>query len=211
MTRVLLTSFEPFGGHGLNSSLEVGRRLARRPLPGVELHWLTLPVVAGACVRTAWEQVDRLDPEVVLALGQAAGAAVLRVEDRAVNVDHFTIPDNAGNQPRYRWIVPGAPPAYRASVPHDDILEDLRRAGVPAEHSFHAGTYVCNHLFYGLLHHAAVAGRAHQTGFLHLPLLPQQVPAGAKLPSRPLDLLVEGVRWAMLACAAAAREPLAAW
>jgi pyroglutamyl-peptidase len=198
--RVLLTSFEPFGGLDLNSSLEVGKALAASPPDGVELHWHTLPVVAGACVETAWQLIEQARPALVLLLGQSAGATAIRVEDRAVNLDEFTIPDNAGNLRRLEWIVPGGPGAYLTAARPDRIVADLLRARIPAERSYSAGRYVCNHLYYGLLHRAAVAGLSHHTLFLHLPLLPQQVPDGIAWPARPLEVLAEGVRRAIRVC-----------
>jgi pyroglutamyl-peptidase len=198
--RVLLTSFEPFGGLDLNSSLEVGKAVRADPPAGVELHWHTLPVVAGKCVETAWALVEKLCPALVVALGQAAGAAAIRVEDRAVNLDDFPIPDNAGNWRRLQWVVPGAPGAYLTAARADLLVADLVRARIPAERSYSAGRYVCNHLYYGLLHRAAVAGLSHQTLFLHLPLLLQQVPNGVAFPAQPLPVLVEGVRRAIRVC-----------
>lgn len=194
MTRVVLTAFEPFGGHGANSSFEVGRAVARRPPPGVEVHWLVLPVVAGACVEHTWSCLDQTRPALVLALGQATGAARLRLEQVAVNVNDFSLPDNAGNQPRRQLIVPGGPAAYHTTAATRPALRALRRENIPAEHSLSAGTYVCNHLFYGLLHRAVLAGAEHHTGFLHLPLLPGQVRRKQALPSCPLAVMAEGVR-----------------
>jgi pyroglutamyl-peptidase len=198
--RVLLTSFEPFGVHALNSSLEVGRALSADPPAGVDIDWLALPVVAGACVEQAWVRVRQVQPALVLALGQLAGAAVLRVEARGINLDDFPMPDNAGNHYRKQVIVHAGPPMYRATLEPERVVRGLRGAGVAAEVSLSAGTYVCNHLFYGLLHRAAVGGHRHRTGFLHLPLLPEQVDPKKPLPSWPLNRLVEGVRRAVWAC-----------
>jgi pyroglutamyl-peptidase len=198
--RVLLTSFEPFGGFVVNSSLEAGRALAAGPPPGVELDWMVLPVVAGDCVERAWDRVSQTRPALVLALGQSSAAATLRVEERAINFDDFPMPDNAGNELRKKVIVPSGPPVYRATMHAARVVRGLRGADVPAEVSGSAGTFVCNHLFYGLLHRAAVAGSAHQTGFVHLPLLPQQVNPKKPQPAWPLDRLVEGVRQTIRAC-----------
>jgi pyroglutamyl-peptidase len=200
MMRVLLTSFEPFGGHSLNSSLEVGRTLARQGLPGIELHWQQLPVVARSCVEEAWKHIVGGRPALVLALGQSAGARVVRLEDRAVNFDDFPIPDNAGNQPKKQHIIPGAPAAYRTTARLDRLFAALGESGIACEHSLHAGSYVCNHLYYGLLHRADTSALRHQTLFVHLPLLPVQVPAGQKWPSQPLEALVEAVRQVIRAC-----------
>jgi pyroglutamyl-peptidase len=199
MTRVLLTSFEPFGGHALNSSQEVGRALAGSPPPGVDLDWLVLPVVAGICLGRALERIQQTEPAVVLALGQAAEASAVRLEEVALNVSHFTLPDNAGKQPQHQPIVPGGPLAYRATARFDAVEADLRAAGVPVERSYHAGTYVCNHLYYGLLHAAALSGSPRPTGFVHLPLLPGQ---GKTKSPWTLDLLTRAVRRAVEVCAA---------
>jgi len=200
MTRVLLTSFEPFGTHTLNSSLEVGRAVARRPPRGVELEWVVLPVVAGACVERAWACVEQAGPDLVLALGQAAGAAVLRLEGVAANVNDFSIPDNAGNLLVGQPVVAGGPAAYRATVPLRRLAGALAGRGVPAGLSASAGRYVCNHLLYGLLHRAARRGCGHRTGFAHLPLLPGQVSRRSPSPALGLDVLAEGVRTIIEAC-----------
>jgi pyroglutamyl-peptidase len=205
MVRVLLTSFEPFGRYGLNSSLEAGREVSRVPPPGVELDWLLLPVVAWDCVERAWERVCRVRPDVVLALGQAAGTPVLRVEEWATNLDDFPIPDNAGVQVLRQPVVPGGPARYRATWDLAHVRDRLCAGGLPAAVSPSAGSYVCNHLYYGLLHRADVGGWTHQTGFLHLPLLAGQALPRQKIPTWPLAPLVAGVRQAILACAERAR------
>src|SRR5947209_1433518 len=112
MKRVLLTSFERFAGQSVNSSLEVGRAVARRPPAGVGLDWVVLPVVAGGCLEHAWARVEEVRPALVLALGQADGARSLQVERLAVNVSDFAIPDNAGHQPRDEPVSAGGPAAY---------------------------------------------------------------------------------------------------
>jgi len=202
MIRVVLTSFEPFANQAVNSSLEVGRAVARRPPRGIELEWLTLPVVAGACVERAWECIEAVEPSLVLALGQAAGAAALRLEARAVNVNDFRIPDNAGNQPHEQPIVARGPATYGTQICNRTLCGELSRQGIPAELSASAGTYVCNHLLYGLLHQAAVTACTHRTGFIHLPLLPGQARTGQSALS--VEQMAEGIRQAIITYAARA-------
>ena len=200
MPRVLMTSFEPFGGFALNSSHEVARHVAARPPAEVDLDWLVLPVVAGLCVERAWGWVEQHGPDAVIALGQATGAALIRLEDRGANLDDFSLPDNAGHQPRKRPIVPDGPVHLRTTAPLDRLLAELPRAGLAVEHSHFAGSYVCNHLYYSLLHRARAARPALRVLFVHLPLLPEQVPASANLPSRPLDDLVKAVLEVVRGC-----------
>ena len=114
----------------------------------------------------------------------------------AINVDDARIPDNNGCQPVDAPIVPGGPAAYFATVPVKDMVRAIREAGVPSELSNSAGTYVCNHLLYQVLHHAAPGVRA---GFIHVPCIPEQT-AGTDRPSLPLAQLVTALEAAVSAC-----------
>jgi hypothetical protein len=56
------------------------------------------------------------------------------------------------------------------------IVAALREQGIPASVSQTAGTFVCNHVMYGLLH--ALNGRSGaKGGFIHIPYLPEQAAA----------------------------------
>jgi pyroglutamyl-peptidase len=200
MLRVLLTSFEPFGAMRENSSLEIGREIARRPPPGIELEWLVLPVVAGVCVEQAWSRILQMRPGLVLALGQAAGTKALRLEYQGVNENDFGIPDNNGQRLVHQPIIAGAPASYLTTAPVDRMARALSWHGVPVQHSFSAGRYVCNHHYYGLLHRAAAVAHPHQTAFIHVPLLHGQV-SGNSQPAMSLEHAAEGVRRAIQACA----------
>jgi pyroglutamyl-peptidase len=162
-----------------------------------------LPVVAGRCVELAWWRAQELRPAAILCLGQSGKARELNVERLAVNVNHFSDADNAGGTPHDELIIPDGPAAYFTTIPSRQVVETLTRHGVPARLSYHAGTFVCNHLLYGLLHQTARSGLAPAVGFIHVPLLPGQVgkPGEAEGPL-PLDQLAEGVRQAITVCAA---------
>ena len=198
MIRVLLTSFEPFGDRAANSSLEVGRALAARPPRGVELEWLVLPVVAGECSRQTLAAVAQWEPALVLALGQCAGASAVRIERQAANLDHFATADNAGNL-RRQTIVAHAPARIPTTIGVGRLLGELRRQGFAVEASDSAGTFVCNHLFYELLHHEQPRRRPSSSGFLHLPLLPEQVRRSEQISSLGLHEMAECVRQAIRA------------
>lgn len=177
MKRVLLTSFEPFGGQAVNSSQEVARVVSQSPPPGVELRWLSLPVTAGVCVEQAWAVVEAWRPELVLALGQAGSSPRVRLEDRASNFDHFHFPDNGGQLRELCAIVPDGPAVLRTRVSVPTLLSQM--SDHPVEPSFSAGSFVCNHLYYHLLYRAERMPAARIL-FVHLPLLPEQ-----RLPNAP--------------------------
>ncbi|MGL4554991.1 MAG: pyroglutamyl-peptidase I [Gemmataceae bacterium] len=187
MTRVLLTSFEPFGGMSRNSSHEAAAELLRAPPPGVELDWLPLPVVAPDCADRAWDRYSRLRHDGLLCLGQAGGCAALHLERRGLNRDRFDAPDNAGNV-RRGPVVRGGPAHLDSPFPIDAALAALHAAGVPAEPSLSAGEYVCNHHYYSLLHRAATPGGPWVL-FVHLPFAP-----GQGTPALDAALMAEGLR-----------------
>ena len=65
------------------------------------------------------------------------------------------IPDNGGNQPEDEPVVSDGPSAYFATLPIKNIVNALHQNGIPAKVSNTAGTFVCNHLMYGVCHYAA--------------------------------------------------------
>lgn len=207
MTRVLITGFEPFGGEDVNPSWEAATAVAATPPPGLTVEAVRLSCVFGTALRELRTAVERVDPELVLCVGQAGGRHGLTVERVAVNVDDARIPDNAGHQPVDRPVVPGGPAAYFAALPVKRCVAAARDAGVPASVSQTAGTYLCNHVFYGLMHLIATRRPGTCGGFVHLPYAPEQV-TGRPEPSMPVPLAAEGLR-AVLAVAAAGGEDLA--
>ena len=140
-------------------------------------------------------------PEVVLGLGLGGGADGLRLERVALNLDAAAVADEAGEHRRDQPILVGAPLAYASALPTAAMAAAANAAGVPASVSLSAGTFLCNHVFYRLCHHAAAADSGLRCGFVHLPWLPEQAsratPAGQ--PSMTLSRMVAGVR-AALAC-----------
>jgi pyroglutamyl-peptidase len=189
---VLVTGFEPFGGDGINPSLEALRRLPAR-LGELEIATAALPVVFAAALPALREAIAVSAPEIVLSVGLAGGRAALSLERVAINVDDARIPDNEGNQPIGRPVVADGPAAYFATLPIKAAVAALREAGIPAVVSNSAGTFLCNHVFYGLMHEAARSGDAFRAGFLHVPYLPVQAAHVPDAPSMALEQIVEGI------------------
>ncbi len=188
---VLLTGFDPFGGDALNPSWEIARALHRRQIAGHRVLAAQLPTVFGASLARLDELLAAHRPALVICLGLAAGRAALSLERVAINVDDARIPDNAGAQPVDTPVVAGAPAAYFSTLPIKAMRQAMLAAGVPAEVSQTAGTFVCNHVFYGLMHRLATERRLAgvRGGFIHVPLL-----AGEGAGGLPLEVMVEGLR-----------------
>ncbi|MGK5628842.1 pyroglutamyl-peptidase I [Streptomyces sp. URMC 123] len=193
MTRVLLTGFEPFAGEVVNPSWEAVSLAAKEAPEGLEVATARLSCLFGTSLEELREAVGRTDPEVVICVGQAGGQPDIAVERVAINVNDARIPDNAGRQPIDEPVVPGGPAAYFATLPVKACVAALQEAGLPASVSQSAGTYVCNHVFYGLMHLIATERPTVRGGFVHVPFAPEQVVAGGR-PALPVSLVAEGLR-----------------
>lgn len=164
--KVLMTGFEPFGGDAVNESWDAVRALP--PRPDVEVVTARLPVTFAGAVDACQRLLALHAPDVVIAVGLAAGTEAIRLERVAVNVVDARIADNDGAAPVDEPVVAGGPAAYFSTLPLKAGLEALRGAGIPAAVSNSAGTYVCNTVFYALQHELA-ARAGVRSGFVHVP------------------------------------------
>ena len=199
---ILVVGFEPFDGETLNPALEAARRLDGRRFGGCQIVARALPVVRGACLQALAALIGELDPAVILALGQAAGRTEITPERVAINVDDYRIADNAGGQPVDEPVVGDGPVAYWSTLPIKAMVGAMLAAGVPAKVSNSAGTFVCNHLFYGLMHSLAAEGDIRRGGFIHVPYLPEQAARLGGQPSMALETVLRGLEAAIAAIAA---------
>lgn len=190
MKTILLTGFEPFGGEKRNPSQEIVWALAGREVAGRRVVGAVLPCAFGASLRELNRQLRAQGPELVVCLGQAGGRAEVTPERVAINVDDARIADNTGAQPIDAPIVRGGPAAYWSTLPIKAIVAALRKEKIPAAVSQTAGTFVCNHVFYGLMHALRKTSRV-RGGFIHVPFLPGQGKGGQ--PTLPLDTMIAAV------------------
>ncbi len=195
MKTVLLTGFEPFAGGTINPSEEIVRQLHSSVIARHEVVAALLPCVFGAANRELRRQLRRHRPALVICLGQAGGRAAITPERVAINVDDARIPDNAGRQPVDRPVMKGGPAAYWSTLPVKAIVRELQGRGIPAAVSQTAGTFVCNHVFYGLMHALAENDSRVRGGFIHVPFLLGQAKKGE--PSLPLAKMIEGIACAV--------------
>lgn len=173
-TTALLTGFEPFGGDAANPSGEAVHLVAARWNGPENLVTAVLPVTFTGAQARLRELIATHRPDVVIAAGLAGGRARIAIERVAVNLVDARIPDNDGAQPIDEQSVTGAPSAHFATLPVKEIARRLTAAGVPAELSYSAGTFVCNHVFFTALEAAASGTRA---GFVHVPWSAEHAPS----------------------------------
>jgi pyroglutamyl-peptidase len=196
---VLLTGFDPFGGENLNPSWEAVQSLHHKRIAGHNIVAAQLPTVFGASLLELARLLRAHRPALVICVGQAGGRAAISLERVAINVNDARIPDNAAAQPVDTAVVANGPAAYFTGLPIKAMLQALQREGIAAEVSQTAGTFVCNHVFYGLMHELATRRGFRRTrgGFIHVPWLP-----GQGKPNMATDELVRGLRVAIAAALA---------
>ncbi|MGO4477185.1 pyroglutamyl-peptidase I [Massilia sp. 2TAF26] len=196
MKTVLLTGFEPFNGASINPAWEAVRLLEGWSGDGFKVEVRLLPCVFGRAAEALLGFVDEVRPDIAIAVGLAGGRPEISMERIAINVDDARFLDNAGQQPIDAPIVADGPAAYFTTLPIKAMVAAMREQGLKAGVSQTAGTFVCNHVFYALMHH--LRGQGVKAGFIHVPFLPEQAAAWPEpTPSMALEEVVAGLRLAV--------------
>jgi len=195
MAKVLITGFEPFAGETLNPSWQVAKALQGWQLDNeVTVHAVQLPCVFKQSLLTLEQAVNQIQPAVVIMLGLAAGCSQLMLEKIASNFIDAGLADNSGQQPRDALTASHGPAAYFSNLPLNAMIRALHLQHIPAQLSLSAGSYVCNHSFYGLMHLIKNQYASIKGGFIHLPYLPEQVLTKPGTPSMALAMQLEALK-----------------
>ena len=199
MKKLLLTAFTPFDGERINPALEAVK-LVKDKIGKLKIVKLEVPTVFGKSIDTVREAIERERPDFVLSIGQAGGRAEITPERVAINLDDARIPDNEGNQPIDEPVFPDGENAYFSTLPVKAMVEAIRREGLPSSLSNSAGTYVCNHLMYGVLYYLDKSPGI-KAGFIHVPYIPEQTKNKKEIPALELSEIVRGLEAAITAIA----------
>jgi pyroglutamyl-peptidase len=196
---LLLTGFEAFGddpsGQGLNPSAQIALALHSQRIGAWRVAGHVLPCEYGRSVRVLNTLIREYGPQAIVCLGQAGGRSAISIERIAVNWDEASLADNAGQVRSDRPILKTAPAAYFSTLPIHAMRDAVLAQGLPAELSSSAGHFVCNHVFFSLMH--ALRQQRKQAGFIHVPYLPEQAAAG--MPSMTLPQMLQGIQAALSA------------
>ena len=194
--KILVTGFEPFGGETVNPAWEAVSRLPAET-GGAEIVKLQVPTMFGRAPEAVLREVERLRPDFVVSVGQAAGRTAITPERIAINCEEASIPDNAGFQPAVCPVVEGGPGGYFSLLPVKEMAAAIQAAGLPGKVSNTAGTYVCNHLMYHILHACHTRYPGMRSGFIHVPCIPEQQAGHPEWFALPLEEIVRGLTAAL--------------
>lgn len=170
MPSVLITAFEPYDRWRTNSSwlalVQLTHRLPKEPAITTRLY-----PVDFSTVRQRLTEDLKANFDYALHLGQAPGSGRIQLEAIGLNIGG----SSSQSPDEYRTLVEDGPVAYRSELPLSQWAGKIRACGIPAQVSYHAGTFLCNATLYlscYLAEHMSLQTRA---AFVHLPLDTSQV------------------------------------
>ena len=189
--KILVTGFDPFGGEPINPAIESVKRLPDN-IAGAEIIKLEIPTVRKKSLEKIEKAINEHNPDVILSIGQAGGRFDISIERVGINLDDFRIPDNEGNQIIDEPVFPDGENSYFVKLPVKSMVQNVQKNNIPASVSYTAGTFVCNHVLYGVMYLIEKKYKGKKSGFIHIPFLPQQVVDKRNMPSMELDTIVKG-------------------
>ena len=190
--KILVTGFDPFGGEPINPAIESVKRLPDN-IAGAEIIKLEIPTVRKKSLEKIEKAINEHNPDVILSIGQAGGRFDISIERVGINLDDFRIPDNEGNQIIDEPVFPDGEKSYCVKLPVKAMVQNVQKNNIPASVSYTAGTFVCNHVLYGVLYLIEKKYKGKKSGFIHIPFLPQQVIDKRNMPSMELNTIVKGL------------------
>ncbi len=175
--RVLVAGFDAFDNLDTNPSQIIVETLdSSIKLPGRRGEVLLDTLVLPTCCNKAWSKLKRrLDAnksayDAVILTGVAAKREKISLERFALNIRDYRIKDNGGHQYLDELIEVGAPDALKTGLSIAAISKTLVKNGVVCEVSNHAGTFICNEVYFKCLRYQEKQTHSAQVLFVHLPL-----------------------------------------
>ena len=196
--KVLITGFDPFGGEKINPAWEAVKGI-KDTIEGAKIIKLEIPTVFNKSIEKVKEAMELEKPDIVLCIGQAGGRYDMTVERVAINVDDARIEDNEGNQPIDIPVFEDGENAYFSNLPIKAMVEEIKGQGIPASISNSAGTFVCNHIMYGVLYHINKTYKNMRGGFIHVPFINEQVLDKKNQPYMPVEHISKAIEAAIKA------------
>jgi pyroglutamyl-peptidase len=168
VSKILVTGFEPWDDWPHNPSGDIALALGGESIGGCEIVSAILPVRHGEDIAVVKPLIEMHQPLAVVSLGLHGSASVLHIERVAVNLKVIDGEDYP--------VVDEGPDAYFATLPTREMVANVQETvQVPAKLTYSAGTFLCNHIMYQVLHNISVMGLDIKAGFIHLPPTPDMV------------------------------------
>jgi len=170
---VLLTGFNRFGSFPVNTSQLLIEELGRRNVGSGQLNIVTqiLPTEFRKSGILLEKIITTYRPRIILSAGISSYAYSIKLERFALNIDDTDVPDNRGYIPKDKKIKPDGAEAYRGNFPLEQLQSCISGYNFPVYISNHAGSYVCNHVYYVGCYLVRKLRLPALHGFIHLPTI----------------------------------------
>ena len=165
MPSVLLTAFKPYDHWDSNASWLAVMELTKEIPSEVELTTRLYPVDYVA-MRKQLDGDLNDSYDFALHVGQAPGSAAIRLEAIGLNA-RGTVRNEQSMLPP---LEADGPVAVQTDLPLAAWANMLREEKIPAEVSYHAGTYLCNAALYYSIFLAKQKKLNTRSAFIHVPI-----------------------------------------
>lgn len=189
--KILVSGFDPFGNDSINPALEIIKLLPEK-IANHQIFVLEIPTVAYKSLEKIEEGIKKYEPDIILSIGQAEGRADITAEKIGINLNDFRIPDNEGVQIIDKKIFEDGADAYFTKLPVKKMVENIKKNKIPASVSLSAGSFICNHVLYGVSYLIEKKYPKIKNGFIHIPCLPEQG-VDKKIPTMSIENILKGI------------------
>lgn len=191
----LLTGFDAFGANKVNPTELIVKAFpdllttkpsgSLRHAKEIHIEKLILPsagVRGWKALRAALDHTVKNSPGplCVVMTGLAQKRERLNLERFAINIKDYGIADNSGHQPLDKPINKTAPDLLRTTINLATLNSAINKTGYPSVISNHAGTFICNELYFQALNYALNQPKIKSVIFVHVPTEKQFAHSAAK-------------------------------
>jgi pyroglutamyl-peptidase len=172
--RCLITGFDSFGSFASNPSQEIVQLLPSeykipRTSTVLQIETLVLPTCCVKSWRLIEKQLGRQHLDVLIMIGMAGTRDSLSLERFALNIRDYGMKDNSGHEWNDSPIHKGEAQALKTDLPLVPIRNALRKRNFSTNISNHAGSFICNEVYYQALRYQARSKKLGTVLFLHVP------------------------------------------
>ena len=164
--KVLLTGFEPFGERKINNAWGVANGFSGCP----DIDILKIPVSFKRAHNKVIELLHSGIYNLIVMVGETSFTKdYVRLERLAINYKDSNLSDNDGVIADDECLICNAPMAYFTKFPVKKTAEALKTEGYKVKVTNSTGTFVCNSLYFNILHYLATHNSSSTALFIHVP------------------------------------------
>jgi len=172
--RCLITGFDAFGTNASNTSQEIVEMLpSEYKIPRTNTVLQIETAVLPTCCVNSWRMIRKLLGsqycDVLIMTGMAGTRFTLNLERFALNIRDYGRKDNCGHEWNDSPIHKGEVEALQTDLPLVALRTALRKKKFSASTSYHAGTFICNEVYYQALRYQAQSQKLGAVLFVHVP------------------------------------------